>query len=193
MTYHVPHLVRQAKEAAARLDFTGSCTDDVGRLLALLAGQYQSGTIAEIGTGCGVGTAWLASALQPGVSLLTVENDTGCATSASTLFAAHPNVRVLHSDWRAILDRGPFSMLFPDVSEAKNEYTDALIDTLRPGGLVVLDDLTPEDQWPDEWRGKPDLLRETWLNHPKVRATEIQVTASAAVILATRVAQGQED
>lgn len=188
-TTHVPDLVRRAKEAAARHSFTRSCTDEVGQLLGLLASQYESGTIAEIGTGCGVGTAWLASALRPGVSLLTVENDADCAAGARTVFAGSPNVRIVHSDWQDILNEGPFVMLFPDVSEAKNDYADALIGALRPGGLVVLDDLTPEDQWPDEWRGKPDPLRETWLNHPKVRATEILVTASAAVILATRVAQ----
>ena len=52
----------------------------------------------------------------------------------------------------------------------------------------MLDDLTPEDQWPAEWRGKPDPVRAVWLNESRVVAMELLVTPTSAVVLATRVA-----
>ena len=54
-------------------------------------------------------------------------------------------------------------------------------------GIAVLDDLTPEDQWPPEWRDEPDPVREFWLNDPRLAATEITVSHDMAIILATRI------
>ena len=61
--------------------------------------------VAEIGTGTGVGTAWLASALPPGVRLFTAERDERLAGAAAELFADDPDVDVLRGDWRKVLPR----------------------------------------------------------------------------------------
>jgi hypothetical protein len=34
---------------------------------------------------------------------------------------------------------------------------------LRPGGTVVIDDLTPADHWPPRFRGEVDGVRMHWL------------------------------
>ncbi|HET7515381.1 MAG TPA: hypothetical protein VFJ60_11320, partial [Gaiella sp.] len=67
----VPPLVARAKAAAAALGFEKSCRDEDGMLLHVLAGRRGLDRVAEIGTGAGVGTAWLASALPPGVPLVS--------------------------------------------------------------------------------------------------------------------------
>ena len=185
-----PPLVRQAAELAGRLRFGASCTPEVGRLLRALAGQVRDGVIGEIGTGCGVGAAWLASALAPGASLVTIELDAGRAAAAWELFAGGANVRVLRGDWQALLPHGPFALLFADAADAKQRGADPLVEALRPGGLIVLDDLTPEEHWPAEWRGKPDPVRERWLNGPRLAATEVRVAPTMAVILAARLDAG---
>ena len=71
----VPALVGRARAAAADLGFERSCRDEDGRLLHVLAGRRGIERVAEIGTGTGVGTAWLASALPPGVPLFSAEID----------------------------------------------------------------------------------------------------------------------
>jgi len=60
------------------------------------------------------------------------------------------------------------------------------VEALQPGGLVVLDDLTPEEYWPPEWRGQPDVVRAFWLNDARLMATEVRTTVRTAAILATR-------
>lgn len=186
-TTEVPPLVREATALAERLGFTQSCWPETGRLLRVMAAQVREGVVGEMGTGCGVGAAWLASALAPGVSLVTIELDAARAAAARELFADVPSVRVLHGDWRELLPYGPFALLFADGGKAKQHEPDALVTALRPGGLLVLDDLTPEDQWPEEWRGKPDPVREFWLNDPRLAATELLVGPRMAVIVAARL------
>jgi predicted O-methyltransferase YrrM len=186
MTHTIPPLVSQALGLAADRGFERSCTEEVGRLLHLLAGHQRTGIIGEIGTGYGVGAAWMATALQPGVSLVTVEADEEAAAQACELLHAMPAARVLHADWRAILVHGPFTLLFVDASELKRGHPDELIEALQPGGIIVLDDLTPIEAWSPEWHDTPDPIRDFWLHDPRLISLEIRLTPTMAAILATR-------
>jgi predicted O-methyltransferase YrrM len=184
---NLPPLVARATALAEQHGFTRSCTPEVGRLLRVLAAQVRAGTVAEIGTGVGVGAAWLASALSLGVALVTVEADAVLAEVARHFLRDMPDVRVLAADWRDLLPYGPFALLFADVTDAKATHPELLVHALAPGGVIVLDDLTPEDQWPPEWRGQRDPVRDFWLNDPRLVATEILLTPTTAAILAVRV------
>jgi predicted O-methyltransferase YrrM len=206
-TYHartfVPPLVAQALALAEEQGFDQSSRPEVGRLLHTLAASVRDGRIGEMGTGCGVGTAWMASALGPGGTLITVERDADRAAAAGRLFAALPNVQVLNADSTELLAHGPFDLLFVDSSGGWKATPDArgglegddvlapLLAAVRIGGLIVLDDLTPEAAWPPEWRGRPDPTRSFWLNDPRLAAVELIVDPSAgprsAVIVASRI------
>lgn len=75
-----PELVSLARETGSRAGFRYSSDDRVGRLLAVLAASVpESGRILELGTGTGVGTAWLVSGLsgRSDVEVATVESDEG--------------------------------------------------------------------------------------------------------------------
>ncbi len=183
----VPPLVEQAATLARRMGFENSCIPEVGRLLAVLAAGVRGGTIGEVGAGCGVGAAWLASGLATDSCFVTVESDDGRAASVATLFRDRPNIRVLHGDWHDILAHGPFDLLFVDASPAKYDEPAVVVELLRTGGLVVLDDLTPEEYWPSEWRDQPDVVRQFWLNDERLSATEMLTTPRTAAILATRI------
>lgn len=60
----VPEVVQRALDASRKEGFDKSCTPPVGRLLELFAAAAGPGTVAELGTGCGVGSAWLLSGLR---------------------------------------------------------------------------------------------------------------------------------
>ena len=174
-------------ELAERMRFEPSCAVEVGRLLRVLAGQIRTGRIGEIGTGCGVGAAWIVGALAPAASFVTVEIDVARAAAVERHFRPYPNVRVLHGDWHDLLRYGPFAMLFADVAGAKEREAELLVEALQPGGIVVLDDLTPEGQEPPDQPDRPDPVRAFWLTDPRLHATELLVSPTMAVILATRV------
>ena len=176
-----PPLVARAVALAARRGFTHSCSPETGRLLHVLAGERGRRRVGETGTGAGVGTAWMASALDPTVPLFTAEVDAGLAGAAGGLFAEDPSVHVLHGDWHDVLpEHAPFDLLFHDGSKRRPDLDgEETLGLLAPRGVVVLDDLTPG-------RSGPDLVREFWLGHPELAATELRVSEREAVILAVR-------
>ncbi len=108
----IPSLVQRATDLTARHGFDRSCIVEVGRLLSVLASRSQGGVVGEIGTGTGVGAAWMLSHLAPSTRFVTVEVDAAQAAAVQDLFKDHPNVEVIHGDWHAILSHGPFDLLF---------------------------------------------------------------------------------
>jgi predicted O-methyltransferase YrrM len=173
-----PPVVRRAQALAVRLGVARSCSDEAGRVLHALAAQRGRARVGEIGTGCGVGAAWIVSALPPSVPFVTVESDPGLAAAAAALFAADANVRVLGGDWREQMPaEAPFDLLFVDARAAKADPTAVAL--LAPGGTAMLDDLTPG-------RPGPDPVRELWLEHPDLAAIEVTLGRDEAAILAVR-------
>jgi predicted O-methyltransferase YrrM len=172
----LPPLVRRALELERELGFERSCTPEVGRLLHVLAGERARERVAEIGSGAAVGAAWIVSALPPATPFCTAELDRARAAAARELFRDDPNVRVLEGDWRETLPpEAPFDLLFYDAAKQLRPREDGelALGLLAPGGLAVLDDLTPP-------------VREFWLAHEAVAATEVLTTAGDAAILAVR-------
>jgi predicted O-methyltransferase YrrM len=172
-----PQLVERALAEAARTGFARSCSTETGQLLQVLAGTRGLERVAEIGTGCGVGSAWILSALDPSVAFFTFELDEERAAAATELLSDDLAATVLHGDWREVLPaEAPLDLLFADGGRAK--YREEVVGLLSPGGMLVLDDLTPG-------YGDPDPVRELWLAHPRLVAVELQVSPREAVIVGT--------
>ena len=176
-----PPLVRRALALAESLGFEHSSSPETGRLLHVLAGMRGRLSVAETGTGAGVGAAWIVSALDPSVPFVTVEREERLAASVSELFADDENVRVVAGEWRDVLpEHAPFDLLFHDGSKRRPDLDgEETLALLAPRGLIVMDDLTPG-------RTGPDPVREFWLGHRELAATEIRVSERESVLLAVR-------
>ena len=174
-----PPLVREALASAGARGFAQSCSDATGRLLHVLAAQVRAGRIGELGTGAGVGTAWMASALDPATELFTVERDGALASAAAGLFGDLGNVSVVHGDWSELASRAPFWLVFCDAGDPKLGSPDAVVAMLEVGATVVLDDFSGLDH-----RG--DVTRDAWLRHPRLVTTELLVSDREAVVIGVR-------
>lgn len=182
----IPPLVKRALNLAEQMEYSTSCSNDAGRLLQLLAGSFQSGVIGEIATGCGVGAAWIVSALSPSTSFFTVEADPTRAAAVRALFDPFLNVRVIHGDWREFLQKWRFGMLYAGANSNRADYPEILLQALREGSLIVLDGLPPQGKVTLRSRQEATRVRDFWLNDRRIIATEVQVSPTEAVILATR-------
>ncbi|MFE2500075.1 O-methyltransferase [Streptomyces scopuliridis] len=189
-----------ALELAARFDLPPvrpenrvptSCLPGVGQLLATLtasASVRPEAVVLELGTGAGVGTAWLAHGLAPGARLITVDAEAERAAAVGTLFAGEPRVTVVHNDWHAIEPpRGGACLLFADAGLRRELHPpawDEIVDLLDIGGLLVFDDLTPP--------GGPTLLdneddkRRFVFGHPRLQGVEVAVSGESSVLVAAR-------
>lgn len=181
----LPDIVRQALDLSRTQGFVSATRHETGRLLATLAAM-RHGTLGELGTGCGVGAAWLSSGARPDARIVTAEVDPALANLARGVFAGDDRVEVHAGDWTTLERFAPFALLFVDVREVKLGSVDVIADLMEPGGVVVLDDFTPSSQWPPVYEGRVDAMRERWLTDERFTAVDVHVTDDASVVLAAR-------
>lgn len=181
----VPEIVSRAFAVSRSAGYVSFCRNETGRLLATLAATRR-GTLAEFGTGCGVGTAWLRSGVGPEARILTAELDASLAKGASEIFEGDEQVEVVAADWSTLRDRGPFSLLFLDSRASDDSKVDNVAELVETGGVVVLDDLSPSEFWPPVSDGRVDVVREQWLLDDRFTAAEVMVAPDAAVLIATK-------
>lgn len=120
---------------------------DTGALLHTLAKSCGATRILEIGTCIGYSTLWMATALPNDGTLITMEYDAARASRARDHFAAAgygSQVSVIVGDATRFLHKvsGPFDLIFQDSDKKLYEpMLDRLIELLRPGGLLVADNV----------------------------------------------------
>jgi predicted O-methyltransferase YrrM len=120
---------------------------EVGALLAVLVAATGASHVLEIGTAIGYSGIWLARGLPAGGMLLTMEQDRERAAEAKANFAragVADRTSVIVGDARVKLAKvaGPFDLIFQDGD--KRLYLpllDRLVALLRPGGLLITDNV----------------------------------------------------
>jgi predicted O-methyltransferase YrrM len=127
-------------------------------------------------------------------SFVTVEVDDERAAACALLFADCSNVRVLHGDWHEMLPpEAPFDLLFFDGGGWKRSppaqmraESERAVELVAPGGVVAMDNLTPEHLWPAGGPAWPDALRELWLGSDTLVATEVMTAPDSSAIVAVK-------
>jgi predicted O-methyltransferase YrrM len=119
------------------------------RMLALASGARR---ILEIGTAIGYSALWMAQALPADGVLISLELDPDRATRARANFeraGLAQRISVIVGDASRYLHKvaGPFDLIFQDGAKALySPLLDRLVTLLRPGGLLVSDNVL--------WRGR---------------------------------------
>jgi predicted O-methyltransferase YrrM len=120
---------------------------EVGVLLAVLTRAVSARRVLEIGTAIGYSGIWIADALPPGGMLFTMEMDRERADLARENFrraGVADRVSIIVGDARQTLAKtaGPFDLIFQDGDKPLYlTLLDRLIERLRPGGLLVTDNV----------------------------------------------------
>ena len=201
-TIELPDIVQTVKDEATALGFdlrpggniagqskagASACLDEVGSLLRTLTTSFPVGRVGEVGTGVGIGSAWIASGLASTATLTTVELDKKLASAAYVIFSDYKNIEVIAGDWLEMMPRqAPFDLLFFDGGGPQALHPEnwpMIASLLKPSGIMVIDDLTPEEDWPKSWQGKPDAKRDLAFRSGLFTATEIRSRANSAVLL----------
>jgi predicted O-methyltransferase YrrM len=132
-----------------RLDRLRNLEPDSAALLALIVRATRARTLLELGTSNGYSTLWLANAIQAtGGHMVTVDIDTDrSAAAAANLDRAGLGsvVELRVQDAEQALTRSPdaqWDMIFLDAERpAYVAYWPDLVRTLRPGGLLAVDNV----------------------------------------------------
>jgi caffeoyl-CoA O-methyltransferase len=118
-----------------------------GAFLRMLVKLLEARTVVEVGTYTGFSALAMASALPRDGRLYTLDIDPDMMALAKVYFSRSSHgdriVPVLGDARRTVLDvPAPIDMAFIDADKASYDlYYEALLSKLRPGGLVVLDNM----------------------------------------------------
>jgi predicted O-methyltransferase YrrM len=178
------------------LGFRAASERRTGALLQVLAASKPGGRFLELGTGTGVGTAWLLSGMDSAACLDTVDNDEAVVAIARRNLAHDPRIRFHVANgaaWLSGYTGASFDLIFADAWPGKFSELTLALGLLAAGGLYVIDDLLPQPNWPEEHGSRiepllseiermPDLVcvRLAWASGLAVVARRAEVAAPSA-------------
>ena len=164
-----------------------------GRFLNLLARVHGARLILELGTLGGYSTIWLARALPADGRLVTLELDPDYAAVAQANIAraglaelVEQRVGPAAEGLRRLIEEGagPFDLVFIDADkQGTPEYFELSLQLVRPGGLIVVDNVVRDGALADPDTDDPRALgmrrfHELAAEQPGVEATTIQTVGS---------------
>jgi len=120
---------------------------EVGALLRVLATAIGAKRVLEVGTCIGYSGIWLAGALPADGMLITMEKDPERARIAKANFeraglSDRVSIMVGDAQLKIVKVAGPFDLIFQDGAKALyNPLLDPLVKLLRPGGLLITDNV----------------------------------------------------
>ncbi len=183
--WDIPELVGAALRESRRIGYLDATRSETGHFLATIAAS-RTGTIADLGTGCGVGTAWLRTGAPPTTRVITVEHDPALAATATRLFSGS-GVEVVAGDWSTMdwsaHGISALSMVTIDIGTAGGARN-RLIDLLAPGGFLALDGVHSEHE--PHGAGVDTMVLQAWLHDTRLLCTEVTLAPGACVLLCTR-------
>ncbi|HEY0936663.1 MAG TPA: O-methyltransferase [Trebonia sp.] len=127
-----------------------------GAALRFLATAIAARAVVEIGTGCGSSGIWLLRGMRPGGVLTSVDTEPEYHRLARKAFTqagfATNQARLILGRALDVLPRlsdGGYDLVFCDADQAAYpEYLNAGLRLLRPGGIVVFNDVLPPGAGP---------------------------------------------
>lgn len=117
-----------------------------GALLRTLAASKPGGALLELGTGVGLGAAWMLDGMDARARLTSVDIQPAGGIARRCL-GHDTRLELVIADAREFLaDLGSrtFDLIFADAPFGKFFDLERALDALAPGGLYVADDMLPE-------------------------------------------------
>ena len=145
-----PDGYEKIRQATDDLEFNMASDPETGSLLQTLAASKPAGRFLELGTGTGLATAWIASALDENSSLISIDNSESLLSIARKYLDDRKIEFILEDayDWIRNYHGKPFDFIFADAMPGKYELFEETIAMLNNGGIYVIDDMLPQPNWP---------------------------------------------
>ncbi len=188
-----PAALSAIRGKSAALNFTMASEPKTGALLRVLAASKPAGRMLELGTGIGVGTAWLLSGMDAASTLVTVDTNLSFQAVAQEVLGADARVTFVLEDAFDYLRRqapGSLDLVFADTLRGKFEGLDEALAVVKPGGFYVIDDLLPQPNWAEGHGEKIDPLIERLAMHPQFQIVPMGWASGLVVAVRKSEADG---
>lgn len=156
-------------------------------LLRTLAAAKPSARFLELGSGTGLSTAWLLDGMDVGSRLLTVDNDESLLSILKKHLGNDTRLTVVCADGDVFLrslQGQQFDFIFSDTWSGKYRLLEEALDLVSPSGIYVIDDMLPQQNWPEGHAEKVAGLIAKLEQRTDFRLTKL--SWASGVIVATR-------
>lgn len=158
-----------------------------GSLLRTLAASKPGGRFLELGSGTGLSTAWLLDGMDSSSRLTTVDNDESLLSILKKNLGEDPRLTVVCADGDEFLKslKGQFfDFVFADTWSGKYRFLEEALALVSPSGLYVIDDMLPQQNWPEGHAEKVAQLVSTLEHRNDFHITKM--AWASGIILASR-------
>jgi len=132
-----------------------------GALLRALASSKPNGLFLELGTGTGLGITWLLDGMDNRSSLVSIDKNRDYQRIAIKYLSSDPRVQIIEADGLEFIQNQQsekFDFIYADTFPGKYFGFDHTLRILKRGGIVVLDDMLPQPNWPEDHPPKVEKL-----------------------------------
>ncbi len=135
-----------------KIEFDQLSDPHFGVFLSTLCATKPTGRFLELGTGTGLSTAWMLHGMDSSSSLKTIDNNESRIEIAKRYLA--DDQRVSFSLGRGesfIVKTEPNSIdfIFADTWPGKYSHVAETLSLLKNGGIYIIDDMLPQENWPE--------------------------------------------
>jgi predicted O-methyltransferase YrrM len=150
---NLPSVLQGITATTEALEFTMASDMLMGSLLRTLAASKPAGRFLELGTGTGLSAAWLLDGMDDRSTLVTVDDDPEVTAVAERFLGRDQRLSIRTMDGgdfiRTLRAEGRrFDFIFADTWPGKFSLLEETLELLEVGGLYVIDDMLPQDDWP---------------------------------------------
>jgi predicted O-methyltransferase YrrM len=157
----MPAALEGIQRDTVALGFPMASEPRTGSLLRTLAACKPEGRFLELGTGTGIGTAWLLAGMDARSHLDSVDSNATVSAVAQRHLAHDPRITFHIGDGAQFLTRlqpGELDFVYADAWPGKFVHLDLALSLLRTGGIYFVDDLLPQSNWPADHPSKVEAL-----------------------------------
>jgi predicted O-methyltransferase YrrM len=185
-----PGVIRAIEEATQAINFTMGSDLLTGSLLRTLAATKPAGMILELGTGTGLGTAWLLDGMDARARLITVDKNEQTAAIARHLLDRDARLSFVTMEGSSFIDAmiqqsNTFDLIFADMQPGKFQHLAQTLSLLKIGGIYVVDDLLPLPTWEEEHVSRVASFIRTLEQRPDLRVTRLNW--STGILIAAKI------
>ena len=180
-------MINNIEKAGDDIGFEQKSDRKVGALLATLCASKPNGTFLELGTGCGLSTVWMAKGMDAMSRLISVDNDAKVMDVAKMHLEKDERITFICKQGEEVIDgmeNNSVDLIFADTWPGKYHYLEEALSLLKVGGIYVIDDMLPQENWPEGHADKVEAL----VNHLKQRDdfNVVQLDWATGVVMATK-------